>query len=218
MVSPAPARRQLVAGLTASALLLTLAVLAAVGTLHLSMRGAAAATDAFERDLADVRAVRHAARDLRTAGRSYVANGDRLALVGARTVLAAATERLHDARFVTVVRDAHALAALIESSATSSTHDVTSFDVTIERATRTLELTSDSLIAAAHAELAARLDRIAHRARRGEWTAGVLTLVGLAALFGCVATFLRTVPPAPPSRSSPDSSDSDAGAAPSVLT
>lgn len=205
-------------GLGASALLLVIAMLAAIGTLHISTHSAAAATREFEHSLADVRAVRHAARDLRVAGRSYVANGDRLALTGARTVLAAATDRLHDAQFATVVRDARALAALVETATTNGDHDVTSFDITIERTTRTLQLTSDSLIAAAHSRLTAKLDTIAHRARRGELTAGVLTLVGLAALFGCVATFLRTLPSPPPSHSSVDVTAPDPESDPKLLT
>ena len=205
-------------GLGASALLLVIAVLAAVGTVHLSTHSAATATAQFEHSLADVRAVRHAARELRVAGRSYVANGDRLALTGARTVLAAATDRLHDAQFATVVRDARALAALVDAATANSDHDVTSFDVTIERTTRTLELTSDSLIAAAHSRLAARLDLIAHRARRGELTAAVLMLVGLAALFGCVATFLRALPSSPRPPSTADLPAPDPDTDPKLLT
>ncbi|HSN29082.1 MAG TPA: hypothetical protein VLT45_22495 [Kofleriaceae bacterium] len=186
-------RRQLIAGLAASAILVLLAVLAAVASLHISTQTAATATADFERDLADVRAIRHAARDVRAAGRSYVVNGDRLALAGARVVLATATDRLHDARFAAVVRDARALEATVESSTKTTDHDVASFDTAVDRGTRTLETTSDVFIATAQARLGAKLDAVARSARRGELTAGVLLLVGLAALFGCVASFVRAV-------------------------
>ena len=211
-------RRQLVAGLAAAAILVVLAVVAAVASLRGSTHSAIAATEAFERDLADVRAVRHAARDLRAAGRSYVAHGDRLAISGARGVLGSATDRLHDARFATVVRDARALAMQIASSTASENHDLAAFDAMIEHATRTLALSSDTFIAGEQLQLAAKLESLARAATRAELVAGVLTLVGLAAMFGCVATFLRTVQRVPPLQPRAETEEPARHSDPTLLT